>query len=124
MKTHRNIKKFKKHKVLRSRVVTHQLEKERIRNLAIAVIFGIVIIIFLTGRKGLIKLIQLKFEQASLKSEITGLTKDNLAMKEKIEKLQKDPKTIEKIAREELGLVKKGETIYKFVPAKKEKESP
>lgn len=123
MKYHRNKKRFKKYKVLKSRVLTNQIGKERLRNFIIAIIIGIIAIMFVTGRKGLIRLIQLKIEESKLKSDIGKLNKNNVRLSEEIEKLQKDPKTIEKIAREELGLVKKGETVYKFVPKKEEEKS-
>lgn len=121
MKYHKNKKRFRKYKVLKSRVLTNQIGKERIRNFIIAIIIGILVIVFVTGRKGLIRLMQLKIEESKLKSDIGKLNKNNVRLSEEIEKLQNDPKTIEKIAREELGLVKKGETIYKFVPKKEEK---
>lgn len=121
MKYHRNKKRFRKYKVLKSRVLTNQIGKKRLRNFIIAIIIGMIVIVFVTGRKGLIRLVQLRIEESKLKSDIGKLNKNNVRLSEEIEKLQKDPKTIEKIAREELGLVKKGETVYKFVP-KKEKE--
>lgn len=123
MKYHRNKKRFKKYKVLKSRVLTNQIGKERLRNFIIAIIIGMIVIVFVTGRKGLIRLVQLKIEESKLKSDIGKLNKNNVRLSEEIEKLQKDPKTIEKIAREELGLVKKGETVYKFVPKKEEEKS-
>lgn len=53
---------------------------------------------------------------------------DNRLLRKQIRSLRKDLTSIERIAREDLGLVKPGETVYEFIPAEKpqrerEKES-
>ena len=47
-------------------------------------------------------------------------TLEKLAKQEK-EKLEKDPEYLESVAREKLGIVKKGEIVYKLVPEKEKK---
>ncbi|MGC8976039.1 MAG: FtsB family cell division protein [Candidatus Ratteibacteria bacterium] len=48
------------------------------------------------------------------KNEIERLKKENQFLKEKIEKIKNDPYFIEKILREEYGMVKEGEYVIKI----------
>ena len=88
----------------------------------IALIVGI-LYIFLGDKGGLIRFIELKIEKNRLQNEIEQLIEENKKVREEIKALRTDKKFIERIAREELGLVKKGEIVYKFITVKeKEKE--
>ena len=53
---------------------------------------------------------------------VEQLKKENLEIRNEIRALKKDPTAIEKIAREELGLVKEGE--IKMSPAKQHEDPP
>ena len=86
----------------------------------IALIVGI-LYIFLGDKGGLIRFIELKIEKNRLQNEIEQLIEENKKVREEIKALRTDKKFIERIAREELGLVKKGEIVYKFITVK-EKE--
>jgi cell division protein FtsB len=88
----------------------------------IALIVGI-LYIFLGDKGGLIRFIELKIEKNRLQNEIEQLIEENKKVREEIKALRTDKKFIERIARDELGLVKKGEIVYKFITVKeKEKE--
>jgi cell division protein FtsB len=60
-----------------------------------------------------------------LRGEIERLNKENNALSERVQSLRTDPKAVERIAREEMGLARPGELIFKM-PAAPEKpaESP
>ena len=47
--------------------------------------------------------------------EITSLEQANTALREGIDLLESDLFTLEQVARERLGYVKEGETVYQFV---------
>lgn len=47
--------------------------------------------------------------------EITSLEEANAALREAIHRLESDPFALERLARERLGYVKEGETVYQFV---------
>jgi cell division protein FtsB len=49
------------------------------------------------------------------------LVQENKRLEEKIKALEGDPFYIEKIAREELGMVKKGEIVYEIISSEEEK---
>lgn len=48
-------------------------------------------------------------------AEIASLEEANAALREEIHRLEFDPFTLERLARERLGYVKEGETVYQFV---------
>ena len=48
-------------------------------------------------------------------TEIASLEEANAALREEIRFLESDPFTLERLARERLGYVKEGETVYQFV---------
>ena len=48
-------------------------------------------------------------------TEIASLEEANAALREEIRLLESDPFTLERLAREGLGYVKEGETVYQFV---------
>jgi cell division protein FtsB len=47
--------------------------------------------------------------------QIQQLEYINLAMQEDITRIQSDPQRLEEIARNRLGMVRQGETVYQFV---------
>ncbi len=57
-------------------------------------------------------------EVEKLRQEIAQLNADNQKLSNEIQALKTDPKLIEKIAREEMGLARPGEMIYKLPPKK------
>ncbi|MCW9707008.1 FtsB family cell division protein [Fodinibius salsisoli] len=58
--------------------------------------------------------IQLNYQMDELQSKKEKLQKETLILKEKIEDLKNDPTLLERIAREEYGMKKEGETVYKI----------
>lgn len=64
---------------------------------------------------GIIKTHQLNKKLDLLKLDIINMKKENDKIKSEIHTLKRDPSYVEKIAREELGLVKPGEIVFEFV---------
>lgn len=56
----------------------------------------------------------LREERNRVKLSIERLEKENAELKKKIELLEGDPAYIEKVAREELGMIKENEKVYRF----------
>lgn len=54
----------------------------------------------------------MKSQRDSIKNEIEQLKEDNARLQEKITNLYNDKEYVEKVAREQLNLVKDGETVY------------
>ena len=63
---------------------------------------------------GTFKVLKLQNEVGKTKKNIERLQAENESLKKEIQNLQNDPFTIEKIAREKLGLVRPGELKIKF----------
>ena len=53
-------------------------------------------------------------ENEKIKMETKELVIKNEELRSKIEFIEKDKKYVEKIIREELGMIKKGEKVYRF----------
>lgn len=65
--------------------------------------------------RGLMQIYHLKEEREKIKVVAGHLQEENQKIAQQIEKMKKNKEEeIERIAREELGLVKRGEIIYKF----------
>ena len=76
---------------------------------------ALLVLVTLFGRRGVVEVYALKNKIRATAEEISLYERRNKALQERIENLKEDPFTIEQIAREELGLVRPGETVYEFV---------
>lgn len=66
----------------------------------------------LFGDRGLLQLVSQRERAESLAREIEQLKADNSRLAAEIGALRTDPYAIERLAREELGLVRPGETVF------------
>ena len=73
------------------------------------------IIVFIFGDHGLIKLYKIKSQRKKIQNHITQLREEREKMKEEKNKIENDLEHIEKIAREKYKMVKPGEKIFKVV---------
>ncbi len=76
------------------------------------------ILILSIGRRGFIQQIRIAREKKSLERELESLSQRKKALEEQKKELN-DPKTIEKIAREQYGMSKKNEKVYRVIPKEK-----
>jgi cell division protein FtsB len=67
------------------------------------------------GDHGLIHLLELQVQQRQLEQTAFLLQQRNEHLRERVKRLQSDDRYIEQLARERLGLVKKGEIIYRVM---------
>ena len=66
------------------------------------------------GGRSLVQIYHLKEEREKIRIANARLREENQKFAEQIQRMKQSQKEVEKIAREELGLVKKGEVIYQF----------
>jgi cell division protein FtsB len=80
--------------------------------------------IFLTifGQNGLFQIGDLKKARMILTKEIFALREENDALRREIKGLKEDPFFIEKVAREELDLVRPNEVVYQFISSSEDSE--
>jgi cell division protein FtsB len=71
------------------------------------------------GRDGLLAVIVNQRRIGELRGDVVRLHEENRVLQNQIQSLRSDLTYIERIAREDLGLVKPGETVYEFIPAGK-----
>ena len=89
--------------------------KGRLAACAVALVLFVVAAV--NGERGLIHLLRLRSEQRELEHVAFQLQQRNEALRQRIRRLQSDDAYIEKLARERLGLAKKGEIIYRVTAA-------
>lgn len=90
-----------------------------IKQTSFLVFLGIFLIIFFPGYA---KMQELRQKNKELEVNIKKLEKENLALQEEKERLENEPDYLEQVAREKLGIVKKGEVVYKVVSPEEEKK--
>ena len=83
--------------------------------IAISLIVLLLFLFIFGGHYGLINIFKLNKEKKVLQQDIEKLKKEGEALKQDIEKLKTDKKEVERIARENYGMAKKGEKVFKFV---------
>ncbi len=71
------------------------------------------------GENGLIDLNRLKMERDGLLQKNTELKQENISLYREIGRLKNDPKYVENVARQELGVIGKDEVIIKVKKPKK-----
>ncbi len=71
-------------------------------------------VVALFGDKGVIRLWRLRTEVQTLHREVQALEAENERLSRAIAELHDNPAVIERIAREELGLVRPGERVLRF----------
>ncbi|MEW6544108.1 MAG: septum formation initiator family protein [Nitrospirota bacterium] len=73
---------------------------------------------FFLSEMGLPKYLEMRERAQQLGQEIRELERANAQLRTEIARLQQDPARIEELARERLGFVRKGETVYQVVEEK------
>ena len=68
------------------------------------------------GEMGLPRYLAMRNHAAQLEQELVALRQSNSQLRGEIGRLQHDPAKIEQLARERLGYVRKGETVYQLSP--------
>jgi len=82
---------------------------KRLMFLMVSLVLLLLLVHALFGKRGYFELKRMKDQKENLDQQIEHLKLENKQILGEIKSLKTDPKAIEKIAREELGLVKPGE---------------
>ena len=64
------------------------------------------------GDRGMLNLVAQRERAAALEHEVNALRSENLRLAGEIRALRSDPRAVERLAREELGLARPGETVF------------
>ncbi len=83
-------------------------------------LMGYVTYEFFFDTMGVMKYLNMKRTQGQIAEEIKAIEEENARLRTSISAVRHDPATLEGLARDRLGLVKEGETVFLIPPAKKE----
>jgi cell division protein FtsB len=72
----------------------------------------VLVIDALVGEKGLLETVRARREHRDLSASIERLRAENTRLRDEARRLREDPKTIESLAREDLGLIRPGELLF------------
>jgi len=92
--------------------------KRKIKLLFLSLIIFLVVYLTIFGNNGILKIRQIEQETKRVQQASENLKTENEKLKKEINLLQQDDKYIEKIAREELGMVQPDEIIVKKAKTK------
>lgn len=76
------------------------------------------------GKHGYLELRRTKQEISKVQLDLDRLNKENTDLAEEVKALQTDPKKIEQLARDEMGLAKEGEVIIRMPQEPEQKAKP
>jgi cell division protein FtsB len=83
---------------------------------AVTMLSGVLIVVFVISfffsDRGIAELHQSRKRVDGLRADIRRLEKENAHLRSEIESVKKSTYAVERIAREELGMSKKGEVVY------------
>lgn len=87
------------------------------------VLITVLLALAVFGEKGILRAIQYNRQKASLEEDIRKLEATSAELRRDIEALRGDLRTLEGIARRDLGMVKEDELVYQFRPARPDPQS-
>ena len=83
----------------------------------------LLLIVLVFGDMGLPRYFSMREQVRQLDVDLQELQRTTRTLREGINGLEHDPAKIEQLAREQLGYVRKGETVYQLVPAPSQERS-
>jgi len=88
------------------------------RNMSLFLAAGLVLLMIqdVFGTHGVLAMRRAQKEAARVRQEIDRVNNENHQFQDKVKALKSDPQAIERVAREELGLARPGEYIFKIPP--------
>ncbi len=95
----------------RPRVDVEQLSPQRLGTVAM-VVLAVGLAVF--GVKESVRAWQMRHDMHALEREVQVLRAKDAELTRTVDRLRNDPLYIEKLAREEMGMVREGETVLKF----------
>lgn len=88
--------------------------EEKFRKYGLIIIFAIFFFHFLFSDGGLISYFKVKRGIKAANTSISTLNKENIVLKNEIEKLQKDDEYLEEVVRKKYGFLREGERLYRI----------
>lgn len=90
----------------------------------LGLLIAVMIVHDVFGAHGFLAMRRTQSEIRKVKADIDKLSKENEALEQEVKDLKSDPKMIEKIARDDLGLARPGEVIIRIPQGQRLEEQP
>jgi cell division protein FtsB len=81
---------------------------------SLGALIALVSVVTIIGERGALHLWRLRSEKAQLDAENYRLQKENESLRQRVSRIRRDDYYLEKLAREELNMVRPGEVVYRF----------
>jgi cell division protein FtsB len=91
---------------------THRSPGRRIGRILLLVFAGVLVLDALVGDRGLLATLRARREYHELAATIDRERAENTRLADQARRLRDDPRTIEEVARRELGLIRPGEKVF------------
>jgi cell division protein FtsB len=88
-----------------------------------ALVFCLLVLQDVFGAHGLMAMRRSRAQIQAIQAKIAKLDQENRDLQQRIQNLKTDPSTIEKIARDRMGLARPGELIFRLPEAKSSRTS-
>lgn len=95
-------------------MITRRLLAERALPLGILVLALVAVPVMVLSPTGVQRLESLREERARAELEISKLSKQIEELRAEVKRMKDDPTSIERVARDELGLVRQTEVVFQF----------
>ena len=90
----------------------HNSPTRRIGRILLVLVVGVIVLDALVGDRGLLATLRARREYHELAATIARERAENARLADQARRLRDDPRTIEEVARRELGLIKPGEKVF------------
>ena len=90
----------------------HRSPSRRIGRILLLLFAGVIVLDALVGDRGLLATLRARREYHELAATIARERAENARLADQAQRLLDDPRTIEDVARRELGLIKPGEKVF------------
>jgi len=100
--------------LLRKQVMMESRKRRMMFLTFVFLLFMYLVVSFIFGDMGLLKYSELNKKRAFLEKQIKEIGKENSALRSEVKSLKEDPYYREKYAREEFGLAKPDEYIFRY----------
>ena len=87
---------------------------QRVLPLAVLVLAVVAVPLMVLSPTGLKRLQNLRAEREKADTEISRLSQDVRQLRAEVQNIKRDPGAVERVARDELGLVRKTEVVFQF----------
>ena len=90
------------------------LDKLSPRRLGVIAMVALAVVLAVFGVKESVRAWQMRRDMGAVEREVQALRAKQAELTRTVDRLRNDPLYIEKLAREEMGMVREGETVLKF----------